>query len=407
MLTVLSLMDERSRPKGSRDPLGIEAIWSYMGRKVVGNLTTVTSNLDNFMVGLLCCAHASTNTDQLDQIQTNYLRAEQLAAYLRLAAGNENFLGITRAKANFSNGQSNGLLPLGSTETAQILSNQLSYGLWGLYSTAMQVACLISGPERRLTASGRELVAEMIACMGDDQWHTFNTLAQSSQVSMAGVTALAPGFNRLLRDPQLRRSVVRALLLNWQHEGALQLELYGKAMEYLSHFNGEISVSAFCQWLGERTEISAELRMTIAQIQSLEPLLVLAATLMEWLQGQKGGDHATLCNVLQPRILDLNLSAPWQMVAGLPHRAFLTRLFDAGNAQDADALINCVLEQNKVVMQQRGGAAWLEWQGDALMVRVANDRASLPDSINTHCHGRWWNSYFIGSFLQIAKQAMS
>ena len=134
---------------------------------------------------------------------------------------------------------------------------------------------------------------------------------------------------------------------------------------------------------------------------------MLAATLMEWLQGQKGGDHATLCNVLQPRILDLNLSAPWQMVAGLPHRAFLARLFDAGNAQDADALINCVLEQNKAVMQQRGGAAWLEWQGDALMVRVANDRASLPDSINTHCHGRWWNSYFIGSFLQIAKQAMS
>lgn len=167
----------------------------------------------------------------------------------------------------------------------------------------------------------------MIACIGDDQWHTFNTLAQSSQVSMAGVTALAPGFNRLLRDLQLRRSVVRALLLNWQHEGALQLELYGKAMEYLSHFNGEISVSAFCQWLGERTEIGAELRMTIAQIQSLEPLLVLAATLMEWLQGQKGGDHATLCNVLQPRILDLNLSAPWQMVAGLPHRAFLTTPF--------------------------------------------------------------------------------
>lgn len=98
MLTVLSLMDDRSRPKGSRDPLGIEAIWSFMGRKVVGNLTTVTSNLDNFMVALLCCHHANASSDQPDQIQTNYLRAEQLAAYLRLAAGNENFLGITRPR---------------------------------------------------------------------------------------------------------------------------------------------------------------------------------------------------------------------------------------------------------------------------------------------------------------------
>ncbi len=403
MLTVLSLMDERSRPKGSRDPLGIEAIWSYMGRKLVGNLTTVTSNLDNFMVGLLCCTHASTSADQLDQIQTNYLRAEQLAAYLRLAGGNDNFLGITRAKINFNNGQ----LPLGRTEAAQILSNQLSYGLWGLYSTAMHVARLISGSERRLTASGRELVAEMIECMGEEQWHSFNAMAQSSQVCLADVKDLAPAFNRALRDPQLRRSVVSALLVKWQHEGALQLELYCWAMEYLSHFNGEISVPAFCEWLYERTEISDELRNTIAQIQSLEPLLVLAATLIEWLQGQKGGDRVTLRNVLQPRLVDLNLSNSWQMVAGLPHRAFLTRLFDAGNAQDADALINCVLEQNKVVMQQRGGAAWLEWQGDTLMVRVANDRASLPDSINTHCHGRWWNSYFIGSFLQIARQAVS
>lgn len=401
MLTVLSLMDERSRPKGSRDPLGIESIWSHMGRKVVGNLTTVTSNLDNFMVGLLCCAHASASTDQLELIQINYLRAEQLAAYLRLAAGDENFLGITRAKANFKNGQ----MPLGKTEAAQILSNQLSYGLWGLYSTAMQVAGLISGSERRLTDQGRELVAEMITCMGEDQWKSLRALAQSSQVSVTDFEALAPAFNRLLRDAQLRRSVVHALL-KWQGAKLLQLELYGRATEYLSHFSGEISVPVFCEWLHGQTETSDALRVTIAQIQSLEPLLVLAATLMEWLQGQKGSDVATLLDVLQPRLDGLNFSGAWQAVAKLPHRGFLTRLFEAGNAQDAGALINCVLEQNKLVMQQRGGAAWLEWQSDALRVRVANDRASIPESLSSHCHGRWWNSYFIGSFLQIARQAV-
>jgi len=30
-------MDDRSRHKGSRDPLGIEAIWSYMGRKMLAS----------------------------------------------------------------------------------------------------------------------------------------------------------------------------------------------------------------------------------------------------------------------------------------------------------------------------------------------------------------------------------
>lgn len=401
MLTVLSLMDERSRPKGSRDPLGIEAIWSHMGRKMVGNLTTVTSNLDNFMVGLLCCAHASASTDQLDLIQINYLRAEQLAAYLRLAAGNENFLGITRAKANFKNGQ----LPLGKTEAAQILSNQLSYGLWGLYSTAMQVAGLIAGPERLLTDQGRALVAEMVTCMGEDQWQSFNVLAQSNQVIVSDVEALAPAFNGMLRDTPLRRSVVQALL-NWQSAKPLQLELYSKTTDYLSHFSGEISVPVFCEWLHEQTETSDALRVTIAQIQSLEPLLILAATLMEWLQGQKGSDRAALLDILQPRLEGLSFSGAWQEVAKLPHRSFLSRLFESGNAHDADALLSCVLEQNKLVMQQRGGAAWLEWQGDALRVRVANDRASIPESLSLHCHGRWWNSYFIGSFLQIARQAV-
>lgn len=402
MLTVLSLMDERSRPKGSRDPLGIEAIWSYIGRKVVGNLTTVTSNLDNFMVSLLCCAQANASTDQLEQIQTKFLRAEQLAAYLRLAVGNENFLGITRAKADFKNGQ----LSLGKAESAQILSNQLSYGLWGLYSTAMQVAGLISGAERRLTDQGRALVTEMVLCLGEDQWNAFNSLAQHSQLSVSDLDVLATAFHRMLRDRQLRRTVVQALL-NWQSAKPLQMELYSRATDYLSHFNGEISVPVFCRWLSDSSKTSGDLRETILQIQSLEPMLVLAGTLMDWLQGQKGSDRAALLDILQPRLDEgLGFTNVWQAVAKLPHRAFLMRLFEAANAPDADALINCVLEQNKLVMQQRGGAAWLEWQGDVLRVRVANDRASIPASLSTYCQGTWRNTYFIGSFLQIARQAV-
>lgn len=401
MLTVLALMDERSRPKGSRDPLGIEAIWSYMGRKVVGNLTTVTSNLDNFMVSLLCCAHASAATDQLEQIQTNFLRAEQLAAYLRLAAGNESFLGITRAKANFNKGH----FSLGKEEPAQILSNQLSYGLWGLYSTAMQVAGLISGAERRLTEQGRTLVSEMVVCLSENQWQSFNALAQRSQLGVADVGTLASAFNRMLRDKQLRRTMVKALL-NWQSAKPLQVELYGRATEYLAHFKGEISVPLFCEWLKESTETSDALRDTVTQIKSLEPLLVLAATLMDWLQGQNGSERAALLDILQPRLEGLSFSNAWQTAAKLPHSAFLRRLFEAGNAHDADALINCVLEQNKLITQQRGGAAWLEWQGDVLRVRIANDRAYIPASLSSHCYGKWWNTYFIGSFLQIARQAV-
>jgi hypothetical protein len=53
MFSIFSSFDDRARPRGSRDPLGAEATWSFLGRKIVGNLTTVTANLDNFMVALL------------------------------------------------------------------------------------------------------------------------------------------------------------------------------------------------------------------------------------------------------------------------------------------------------------------------------------------------------------------
>lgn len=52
-MAFLSLMDDRAKPKGSRDPLGFELVWSYFVRKVIGNQTTITSSMDNFAVALL------------------------------------------------------------------------------------------------------------------------------------------------------------------------------------------------------------------------------------------------------------------------------------------------------------------------------------------------------------------
>lgn len=76
MLTVLSLLDDRLRPKGARDPLAIESIWSAVGRKLVGNLTTVTSRADHFMVALLACryAHEGSRSRSLDDVQERYAR---------------------------------------------------------------------------------------------------------------------------------------------------------------------------------------------------------------------------------------------------------------------------------------------------------------------------------------------
>jgi len=50
---VLSELDSRAAVKGSRDPLGIQRIWTRLGRHVVGNLTTVSDSVRDFTTLLL------------------------------------------------------------------------------------------------------------------------------------------------------------------------------------------------------------------------------------------------------------------------------------------------------------------------------------------------------------------
>ena len=51
----LTELDPRAKIRGSRDPLGIQAIWAGLGQEVIGNLTTVTDSVRGFttlLVGL-------------------------------------------------------------------------------------------------------------------------------------------------------------------------------------------------------------------------------------------------------------------------------------------------------------------------------------------------------------------
>lgn len=49
----LTDIDSRAAIKGSRDPLGAQAIWTLLGRHVVGGLTTNTTSVRDFVVLLL------------------------------------------------------------------------------------------------------------------------------------------------------------------------------------------------------------------------------------------------------------------------------------------------------------------------------------------------------------------
>lgn len=86
MLTVpfLTKLDPRGAVKGSRDPLGVQAIWTRFGRHVVGNLTTVSTSVRDFTTLLLGYHFAEVlASDSPGSELATFLKWEQLAAYAR------------------------------------------------------------------------------------------------------------------------------------------------------------------------------------------------------------------------------------------------------------------------------------------------------------------------------------
>lgn len=403
MFTIFSSFDDRARPKGSRDPLGAEASWSFLGRKIVGNLTTVTANLDNFMVALLCCHYANQQQAEVERIQERYLRAEQVAAYLKLSAGGltTGFLGITQAGRNFAGDH----IALGNSAEAQLLASQAGYGLWGLYSSALEGAGLIADANRRLSPSGNALANEIISQFGSADWDEFCGLAGGKTLNKARAATLAPQFIAALGYPSLRAKVVQALLAS-QRDCVLQSELFPLAQAYLQQ-KQDWNIVDFCTWILNNPDASDDLKTAMQRIRSLDPLLKLADIVMLWLQGKNDESIKALAQSLRPHVKKLALKEEWEHEAELPHRVFLMELRAAAVKGDTDAIIQAVLTQNKSLMQARGGAAWIEADGmRKLVVRVRNDKPQNLDSLAT-LDTDWRYTYFLFSFLSITQQGQA
>src|SRR5262245_50725034 len=126
MLTTpfLTDLDSRAAVKGSRDPLGIQQLWTRLGRRVVGNLTTVSNSVRDFTTTLLGYYFAARLADELGpgtELAT-FLKWEQLAAYAR-GSVNEDwaFRGTERVRRNLSEGSR---VTLSEDPASQILGNQ-------------------------------------------------------------------------------------------------------------------------------------------------------------------------------------------------------------------------------------------------------------------------------------------
>lgn len=154
----LTDLDSRAAVKGSRDPLGIQQIWTRLGRHVVGNLTTVSNSVRDFTTLLLGYYFAERLSHDLGpgtELAT-FLKWEQLSAYSRAEANRDYvFRGTEKVRKNLSE---NSRVSLSDDRAHQILGNQKIYGLWGLYTSPARSSSLVDGDPSRLTAPAMDFV---------------------------------------------------------------------------------------------------------------------------------------------------------------------------------------------------------------------------------------------------------
>lgn len=410
-MAFLSLLDDRAKPKGSRDPLGFELIWTHYGRQVIGNLTTITGSLTNFAVAILGFKWANDlhahlpEADRQPRIRDSFIRYEQLAAYLRYLSGDTQIMGITRVQQRMRDKTSR--VHFGTDHDSQILSDQASYGLWGLYSSAMRDAGLIQGDNRLPTTPIGLDIAEQIEHKLD-QSHFIDLFSAVKPIEIDELKPLASIFKRAINNIDARRDLMHTLMGGAQHK-QMQHELWlltQRMSEVGSRVNGIPDFISQIKALSDGSDLTQRL----TEIEWVERVLVAANNIFNYCRRKDGAMVAEIVSELEQRYSYSHLSESFSFdglrdVLGVQRVDLLQRLLQALKNYNHHETVMALLELNRIVMELRGGCPWVELEnGSTLRVKVVNETAALLDQ--RELESQWDYDYFIASYINIASQGL-
>ncbi|MCB9631964.1 MAG: hypothetical protein H6721_07500 [Sandaracinus sp.] len=426
----LTALDSRAAVKGSRDPLGVQPIWTRFGREVIGNLTTVTTSLADFVVMMLGHYFAE-EVGGASKLST-FLKWEQICGYARALAPRADgvfvsFRGTDRVRARLAEGRK---VTVSADADAQILGDQKTYGLWGLYTAASRASGLIEGDPGGLSDASRDLVERvylprLASVAGHGAKALVARLARSefvldtsgrdgpllevvAELLLGSRTAEERTFfdARLVRgelaDVSARQSVLATLLEETLHESDWRLS--------------PRSVRALADHAARRADGEA-LAIRLERLRTCELLLAPSVALFEHVLGCDGRSPDEVSTQLHDHwgtglrsTLDADAVATLQgeLAPGEPDVGARWCLVARALAEgDYAAAIAGVLEQNAEVMRARGGAAaWVEVRRGCFEVHYRDERlADLPQASELPLY--WRHAYFLEALREITRAVRS
>ena len=423
----LTLEDPRARVKGSRDPLGVQPVWSAFGRRIIANLTTVTDSLRGFTVLLLgrYFGERLLRDGRIEEEEAVdvFLRVEQVCGYARYLAREDDerragrILGIERVRRRISEGAAS--VRIGTTPDATILSDQKTYGLWGLFSVSARVSGLLSDGPVGLSPEASEFV--------EDHYlpHLAPVLSSLERlVRKGGTLSLKPPRPILMALKGVlgglsaaERQFYRTYLCDGErceHLPAGRQATFRRLLESHTEPNRGITRNELIAIRNAAQSLDPELARRIGRILVLEALLAPCDVIFRFLQTRHGQPHsevaATLAERWGGRVHHLDpeefseIREEIASVAGEDITALMTAVQRALSVGNYLVAIEHLLAWNQLVMMHRSASPWVRLDGrGALDVRYRGVEHEIPTS--EAMSSLWRNSYFVNALKALVDQA--
>ena len=418
----LTLEDPRAKIQGSRDPLGLQPIWTSFGRRLVFNLTTVSTSVRGFTTLLLgrLLAHELIDSGKAreEDALPIFLRTEQACAFARVARnGDESLRGIERVKERLAASRTKARIENGPD--GWILSDQKTYGLWGLFSVPARASGLLDERPFGVTPLARRHFEKPLARLRPARASLDRLVRSGGMLPLAKGSKLADVLAAVLSpqfEPEERDFYARILRDGEECETSLsargrQAVLAGLLPDH-TDLGEPISREDIDRLARAALPMNDSLAGRLAQIGQMEAVLAPSEVLFDFLLGRHGQTLDEAASVIRNRWggrvprLDFDWSNVADDVAEATSpdaAALLGQCHDAlARGRYADAAL-ATLNLNEGVRRRRGGAPWVRiGSRRQIDVRYRGAQPWLPEG--DELPDLWRNSYFLSSLKEITRQ---
>jgi hypothetical protein len=369
--------------KGSRDPLGFQVIWQHQAKKLIPFLSTVSGNLRDFQV--LSLAHfLYGNVDSA--FMPFFIRFEQLMAYARFQNGETQFNGTRKVAAVLNSGSST--INLSTNNKDQILTNQRAYGIWGKYNRPFTEIRVLMQPDFR------PIYESKIESLPNNS--NFGRLMDKirNKESIRLPIEELEAVNQVFEYTKEEIDFYRRNLLLVREPLRLQNKLHQffQANDTLGDFYPRLH--AIRNYFPE----DEELKNVIKEIEATEKILSPLSRIFRHIQSKPIWTKAEISDdqyIIQCR-LEENFIFPLTSEHSKTKQE-LSLLFRQSNWD----LILGLVERNRKVTNERGGAAWVSNRSEIVEVHYSDGAETNADyDPNVHID----NDYFFGTYTSLFNQ---